>query len=171
MLPAIEVACAEPDPAGGAPRPFGGDPNLLPTGPPVADTVRTSWANGKSGAATWSDFFCPVTVAEDLDDLRGPIRGRHRLPRDLDPHGRTCYDLADIWARRRLTITVLTAAAPPDELHTWIDRDTLLTCWATLYLDPATRADWDRRHPALARGTRPPHQSSSPAEGTGHLLS
>lgn len=91
-----------------------------------------------------------MTVAEDLDDLRGPTRGRHRLPRDLDPYGGTHYDLADTWARRRLTITVLTAAAIQDELNSWIDRDTLLAAWPTLYLDTQTRQAWEARHSALS---------------------
>lgn len=95
------------------------------------------------------DRFCPVTVTGDLDDLCGPVHGRHRLPRDLDPHGTTDYDLGDRWARRRLTITVLTAAAFQEELHTWIDRDTLLAAWPTLYLDAHTRTSWQRQHPTL----------------------
>ena len=83
------------------------------------------------------------------------MRGRHRLPHDLEPGADIHYDLADRWARRRLTITVLTAAATPDELHTWVDRDTLLSAWPTLYLDRTTRVAWEHCHPGLARGAEP----------------
>lgn len=39
--------------------------------------------------------FCPVTVTDNLDDLRGSTRGHHRLPRELEPVGSTDYDLTD----------------------------------------------------------------------------
>ena len=36
-----------------------------------------------------------VVVADDLDDLRGPLTGRHRLPRHLDCSACHLYDFDD----------------------------------------------------------------------------
>lgn len=127
------------------------------------DSLPTPDAREAGGSPATEPYdFCPVTVTDDLNDLRGPTRGRHRLPRDLEPGAGAHYDLGDRWARRRLTITVLTAAATAEELHTWIDRDTLLAAWPTLYLDADTRDAWEARQPTLRTRRRPPTGTARP---------
>lgn len=92
----------------------------------------------------------PVPVVDDLDDLRGPTTGIHQLPLHLDASARAHYDLSEDWASRRLLTTVLIEAATTADLTAWVDRDTLLAQWRTLFLPPYVRRAWQTRHSALA---------------------
>ena len=92
-----------------------------------------------------------MVVADDLDDLRGPLTGRHRLPRHLDCSACHLYDFDDPQWRELAYRTVLMEAGTAADLTDWLDRQMLLDAWPELYLPPFVRAAWQRRHPELAR--------------------
>jgi hypothetical protein len=45
--------------------------------------------------------------------------------------------------------TVLREAARPDDLTAFLDGDTLIGLWPTLYLPRGVRQAWEDRHPVL----------------------
>lgn len=97
-----------------------------------------------------------VTVARDLDALRGPLQGRFRLPRHLDASARALYDYASPSGRELVYRLVLLEAGSPTDHEQWLDRDLLLELWSELYLPRGLRAAWQAEHPVLARiGARP----------------
>lgn len=91
-----------------------------------------------------------VAVADDLDELRGPLTGRYRLPLHLDASARHLYDFADHQWRELAYRTVLMEAGSAADLADWLDRQTLLALWPQLYLPAFVRQAWERRHPQLA---------------------
>lgn len=96
-----------------------------------------------------------VAVPDDLDELRGPLTGRYRLPHHLDASARHLYDFADEQWRELAYRTVLMEAGSDTDLTTWLDKNALLALWPQLYLPPHVRQAWEHRHPQLARaGTR-----------------
>lgn len=97
-----------------------------------------------------------VVVAGSLDDLRGPLSGRFRLPLHLDASARSEHDLADPDDRRLVYRTVLLEAARESDHAEWLDRDTLLQEWPDLHLPQVVRSAWERAHPELrARPSAP----------------
>jgi hypothetical protein len=94
-------------------------------------------------------------VVEDLNDLRGPLQGKVRLPLHLDASDRALYDLSDEHRRALLYELVLLEAGSVEDLTTWLHRDALIRMWPHLYLPRVVRAAWEARHPALReQGTR-----------------
>jgi hypothetical protein len=106
--------------------------------------------------------LCAVMVADDLDQLRGPLAGCHRLPQHLDSSARHLYDFADAQWRELAYRTVLMEAGTDADLTDWLDKDTLLAMWPELYLPPFVRDAWQRRHPELARAGAGPHVPPAP---------
>ncbi len=92
-----------------------------------------------------------VVVPDDLDDLRGPLTGRYRLPHHLDASARHLYDFADAQWRELAYRTVLMEAGSQADLTDWLDKNALLALWPQLYLPPFVRRPWERRHPELPR--------------------
>src|SRR5207249_1486997 len=90
-----------------------------------------------------------VVVADDLNDLRGPLEGKVRLPLHLDASDRALYDLSDEHRRELLYELVLLEAGSVEDLTTWLDRDTFVHMWPRLYLPRVVRAAWQARHPVL----------------------
>jgi hypothetical protein len=98
-----------------------------------------------------------VVVADDLDELRGPLTGRYRLPHHLDASARHVYDFADEQWRELAYRTVLMEAGSHADVTDWLDRDALLALWPQLYLPPFVRQAWEHRHPQLMHAAaRPP---------------
>ena len=93
----------------------------------------------------------PVVVAERLDELHGPVAGRHRLPLRLDASARPLYDFADPHDRDLAYRIVLSEACSAADVTDWLDRDALLDMWPQLYLPKNVRAAWEHQHPKLAQ--------------------
>jgi len=98
-----------------------------------------------------------VVVVESLDDLRGPGHGKVRLPLHLDASAAQVYDLDDDYFRRLLYRVVLLEAASTGDLTSWLDRDTFVREWPTLYLPRVVRAAWETAHPTLRQRGAGPH--------------
>jgi hypothetical protein len=92
-----------------------------------------------------------VTVASDLDALRGPLQGRFQLPLHLDASARAVYDFAFPAGRELAYRVVLLEAGSPLDHEQWLNRDELLRLWPDLYLPRVVRAAWQAEHPVLAR--------------------
>jgi hypothetical protein len=45
--------------------------------------------------------------------------------------------------------TVLREAATVQELHTWLDRSTLIRLWPDIFVPRGVRQAWENRHPVL----------------------
>lgn len=91
-----------------------------------------------------------VVVAASLADLRGPTEGMVELPVWLfwSCPGHK-FDLSDRDMRLWLYQTVLREASSPEDLSTYLDRDTLISLWPDLYLPKGVRQAWEDRHPVL----------------------
>jgi transcriptional regulator with XRE-family HTH domain len=92
----------------------------------------------------------PALVVPDLADLRGPTTGTVELPLWLywsQPN--FGFDLDDLEMRKWMYEVVLREAGSPEDLTTYLDRDTLIALWPQLYLSTAVRDAWEERHPAL----------------------
>ena len=98
-----------------------------------------------------------VVVVDDLDELRGPLTGRHRLPRHLDASACHLYDFADQQWCELAYRTVLMEAGSQADLTDWLEKNALLALWPQLYLPPFVRQAWERRHPQLSRSGVRPH--------------
>jgi len=92
----------------------------------------------------------PYVVADRLDDLRGPTEGTVRLPQHLDWSGNASYDLDKPTRIASMYRTVLNEASSVDDLRAWIDGQTLVQLWPTLWLPPQVRRLWESRFPELA---------------------
>lgn len=89
-------------------------------------------------------------VATDLDGLRGPSRGTVELPLWLYWSGPSpAFDLGKPFMRRWLYEIVLREAASPEDLTSYLDRDTLIGLWPELYLPQGVRQAWEEYHPVL----------------------
>jgi hypothetical protein len=89
-------------------------------------------------------------VVPDLADLRGPVAGRVELPLWLfwSRPDRT-FDLDDPDMRQWLYEIVLREAGRLEDLTTYLDRDTLIALWPSLYLPKGVRLAWEEQHAAL----------------------
>ena len=76
---------------------------------------------------------------------------RVRLPLHLDASARPVYDLDQDYFRQLVYRLVLLEASTVEDLNAWLDGDTLVQDWPTLYLPRVVRAAWEQRHPALRR--------------------
>jgi hypothetical protein len=89
-------------------------------------------------------------VVTDLAALRGPARGTVELPLWLywsDPS--PAFDLATPFMQRWLYEIVLREAARPEDLTSYLERDTLIALWPQLYLPLGVRRAWEEHHPVL----------------------
>jgi hypothetical protein len=91
-----------------------------------------------------------VLVAADLDDLHGPTQGSVELPIWLywSPPGQR-FDLAEPYRLQSMYQTVLGEARRPEDLTSYLDRDTLIGLWPALFLPKGVRRAWEERHPVL----------------------
>ncbi len=89
-------------------------------------------------------------VVASLDELRGPTHGLIVLDQRLDWSGNAEYDLDDPGDVQVMYQTVLNEAGTADDLHRWLDRDTLRRLWPSLWLPGRLRALWQARFPELA---------------------
>jgi len=91
-----------------------------------------------------------AVVIASLADLRGPAEGTVELPLWLfwSAPGHI-FDLGDRDMRIWLYQTVLREASRPEDLTTYLDRDTLIALWPDLYLPKGVRQAWEDQHPAL----------------------
>jgi hypothetical protein len=92
----------------------------------------------------------PYVVAGNLSDLRGPTSGSVTLPGHLDWSGDAVYDLDKPARLASMYKTVLNEAASVDDLNAWLDKQTLLQLWPSLWLPPRVRQLWERRFATLA---------------------
>jgi hypothetical protein len=91
-----------------------------------------------------------AVVATSLADLRGPTEGQVKLPIWLFWSGPDhTFDLGDPHMRRWLYQTVLREASSQEDLATYLDGDTLVALWPSLFLPKGVRQAWEDRHPAL----------------------
>jgi hypothetical protein len=91
-----------------------------------------------------------AVVAASLADLRGPAEGAVRLPIWLfwsSPDH--TFDLGDPDMRRWLYQTVLREAGSREDLAAYLDGDTLVALWPSLFLPRGVRQAWEDQHPAL----------------------
>ncbi|MGH3181982.1 MAG: hypothetical protein ACRDOE_08765, partial [Streptosporangiaceae bacterium] len=89
-------------------------------------------------------------VVTDLADLRGPASGIIELPLWLYWSGPSpAFDLGKPFMRRWLYQIVLREAARPEDLTSYLDRDTLIALWPDLHLPRGVRQAWEEHHPVL----------------------
>jgi hypothetical protein len=93
----------------------------------------------------------PVVVPARLDDLIGPTTGVVVLPRHLQWSGNPRYDLDQPGRIIDLYRTVLNEAASPDDLHRYLDRDTLVALWPSMWLPTWLRDSWEAHFSDLPR--------------------
>jgi acyl-homoserine lactone acylase PvdQ len=98
-----------------------------------------------------------VVVAEQLDELQGPLEGQVRLPHHLDWSPAMIYELGDQASRELLYRVVLMEAASVEDLRTWLDCDELVRLWPQLYLPRVVRAASEERHEILRKRGAGPH--------------
>lgn len=92
----------------------------------------------------------PVVVPDSLDRLGGPTSGVVNLPRHLKWSGNARYDLDQPGRIMDLYRAVINEAATPTDLHTYLDRATLVQLWPQMWLPAAVRTRWEERFPELA---------------------
>ena len=92
----------------------------------------------------------PVVVPDRLNLLGGPVTGVVNLPRHLKWSGNPQYDLSQPGRITDLYRAVINDAAAPSDLHTYLERDTLVRLWSTMWLPTAIRDAWEARFPELA---------------------
>ncbi|MGH3070129.1 MAG: hypothetical protein ACRDMI_16310 [Streptosporangiaceae bacterium] len=89
-------------------------------------------------------------MVTDLADLRGPASGIIELPLWLYWSGPSpAFDLGKPFMRRWLYQIVLREAARPEDLTSYLDRDTLIALWPDLHLPRGVRQAWEEHHPVL----------------------
>lgn len=92
----------------------------------------------------------PVVLPRSLDELQGPTGGVVDLPRHLKWSGSARYDLGISGRIMDLYRTVLNEAASAEDLCAYLDRDTLVELWPSMWLPDAVRDVWEDRFPPLA---------------------
>jgi hypothetical protein len=91
-----------------------------------------------------------VIVVTDLNSLRGASRGTVELPLRLYWNGPSLvFDLGEPYLRRWLYRIVLREASRPEDLTSYLDRDTLIAVWPELALPKGVRQAWKEHHPQL----------------------
>ncbi|MEV6299469.1 hypothetical protein AB0M02_08700 [Actinoplanes sp. NPDC051861] len=91
----------------------------------------------------------PVVVPDRLDLLTGPTTGLVHLPTHLKWSGNARYDLDQPGRIVDLYRTVLNEAATMDDLCRYLDRDTLVALWPSMWLPGGLRQRWEQRFPEL----------------------
>lgn len=100
-------------------------------------------------AARPSGYAKPIIVPDRLEILRGPTEGVVDLPRHLKWSGNSRYDLAQPGRMRDLYRAVLNEAASTEDLATYLDRESLIRLWPSIWLPAPVRRAWEERFPAL----------------------
>ncbi|HEY8042701.1 MAG TPA: hypothetical protein VIF35_00425 [Streptosporangiaceae bacterium] len=95
-----------------------------------------------------------VLVAASLADLRGPLHGPVELPIWLFWYPDRTFDLDEPGMLPWMYQTVLREAARPEDLA-YLDEDTLVALWPTLFLPKGVRQAWEEQHPALRAAAVP----------------
>ena len=91
-----------------------------------------------------------VVVVTDLTSLRGPAEGTVELPLRLYWSGPSpVFDLGEPYLARWLYQIVLREASRPEDLTSYLDRDTLIALWPELHLPKGVRQAWEEHHPQL----------------------
>ena len=89
-------------------------------------------------------------MVRDLASLGGPSRGRVELPLRLYWSGPSpVFDLGVPPLRRWLYQVVLREASRPEDLTSYLNRDTLIALWPELSLPRGVRLAWEEHHPQL----------------------
>lgn len=88
-------------------------------------------------------------VADSLDDLRGPYTGLVELPNRLLWNPSRPFDLSDDARLRSLIRIVLREARTQEDLHEYVDRDSLVRLWPELGLPEQIRRAWEERFTEL----------------------
>ncbi|WP_250001096.1 hypothetical protein [Actinoplanes sp. M2I2] len=104
-----------------------------------------------SGEAPHRRYAKPVVVPVRLDLLGGPTTGVIHLPRHLKWSGSPQYDLDQPGRMLDLYRAVINEAATPTDLHTYLDRDTLVRLWVEMWLPDVVRQSWESRFPELTQ--------------------
>lgn len=91
-----------------------------------------------------------AVVAASLADLRGPTEGTVELPLWLywSSPDRT-FDLSAPYMLRSMYEIVLIEASRPEDLATYLNGDTLIALWPSLFLPKGVRQAWEEQHPVL----------------------
>lgn len=133
----------------GAERRRGPERTVHEEPPPTKDADRPSESYGERK---------PYTVADNLDDLRGPTVGVVTLPHHIDWSGSPQRDLDADGELFTLYPTVLAEASTVADLNAWLDKATLVRFWPNLFLPAKIRRIWEERFPELAatRTPKPP---------------
>jgi hypothetical protein len=79
-----------------------------------------------------------------------PTSGLITLPRHLKWSGNPRYDLNQPGRIVNMYRAVINEAATPTDLHTYLDRSSLVRLWATMCLLAAVRQPWEGRFSELA---------------------
>ncbi|WP_250028408.1 hypothetical protein [Paractinoplanes maris] len=103
------------------------------------------------GEAPRRRYAKPVVVPARLDLLCGPTTGVIHLPRHLKWSGSPEYDLGQPGRVVDLYRAVINEAATPTDLHTYLDRETVVRLWDEMWLPVSVRQAWEARFPELAQ--------------------
>jgi hypothetical protein len=88
-------------------------------------------------------------VAPDLTALRGRTTGKVELPLRMFWYPNHTFDLDRPGMLAWLYRTVLREASRPEDLTTYLQRDTLIALWPGLHLPKGVRRAWEDQHPVL----------------------
>jgi hypothetical protein len=92
-------------------------------------------------------------VVTNLATLSGPVSGPVELPLRLFWYPDRTFDLTEPGMLAWMYQTVLREATRPEDLTTYLDRDTLIARWPDLFLPRGVRAAWEEQHPVLRAAT------------------
>ncbi len=95
-----------------------------------------------------------VLVAGSLADLRGSLHGRVELPIWLFWYPDRTFDLDEPGMLPWMYQIVLREAARPEDLA-YLNEDTLVALWPTLFLPKGVRQAWEEQHPVLRAAAVP----------------
>ncbi|MEU9834275.1 hypothetical protein AB0D67_22345 [Streptosporangium sp. NPDC048047] len=100
---------------------------------------QTGNVNPRSRYASRRVYLVPA----DLDELIGPMVGVVELPTHLDWSEQRVYDLADDSHVGLMYERVIREASQLDDLRTYLNRETLVRIWPSLYLPVQARRAWE----------------------------
>jgi hypothetical protein len=88
-------------------------------------------------------------VAPDLAALHGPTTGTVELPLRMFWYPNRTFDLDKPGMLEWLYRIVLREASRPEDLTTYLQRDTLVALWPVVHLPKGVRRAWEDQHPVL----------------------
>jgi hypothetical protein len=95
-----------------------------------------------------------VLVADSLAELRGTVHGPVELPIWLFWYPDRTFDLDEPGMLPWMYQIVLREAARDEDLA-FLNEDTLIALWPTLFLPRGVRQVWEEQHPALRAAAVP----------------